>query len=526
MSTGDGGPATSGRLKGPSGIALDGGGSLYVADNGSRIRKVSPVGVITTIAGGQSGGYSGDGGPATNARMQLFPLTGMATDRAGDLFVVEQLNSLVRKISAQGVISTLARVRLPSDPAFPAGLAINAGGDLFVADAKNRLVRRIDSAGNVSTFADSNANPHDRSPYAIAVDGANNVYVSYSDVFGITKYSPNGNSTELAPAVFGTTPIGVDAAGNIYGFTRDGLVKITPAGAATPIGSGGYSSFPVDGSPAMTGEVIAPTAIAVDSTGNVFIVDSGSNAVFKLSPMNGPLPPSFAGVLNGAYGVEGPIAPGEIVTLSGSGMGPADRITSRLDDAGLVSTKLGDSQVFFDGKPAPLVYVSATQIAVVVPYGVSGATTVVTVSYGGRKSSPVTVPVAWTAPGLSTTNFSGIGQTAPTNEDGSLNSPAQPAAIGSVITLFATGEGQTMPAGIDGKLAGDDPLPSPLLPVTLTIGGYQAAVLYAGGARGQVAGVMQIDAQIPTGIAVGDAVPVVLEVGDVPARAPITIAVR
>jgi sugar lactone lactonase YvrE len=286
--TGDGGPATSAQLNAPSGITLDPGGNLYVADNGSRIREVSPAGVIATIAGGQSFGYSGDGGPATDARMQVYPLTGMAIDLPGNLFVIEQLNSCVRKISAQGAVSTLALLTLPFYPAFPNGLAINGNGDLFVADTKNRLVRRVDSAGNISTFANSNFNFHDRSPYAIAVDGANNVYVSYSDADGLTEYAPNGDSTELAPAVFATTPMTVDDAGNIYAFSNDGLVKIAPDGATTAIGSGGYS-FPVDGASALTGAFIVPSAIAVDSIGNVFIADSVFNAVFKLHPLPAPV---------------------------------------------------------------------------------------------------------------------------------------------------------------------------------------------------------------------------------------------
>ena len=530
--TGDGGPATSAQLTVPSGIALDASGSLYVADNGSRIRKVSGAGIITTIAGGTSQGFSGDGGPATAAEMQVVPLAGMAVDPAINLFVVEQFNSDVRKISAQGLISTVVGSQGlgyggdggPASKArieFPSGLAIDGNGNLFIADTGNGSVRKVDSAGKISTFA-GNFNAS-RSPYAIAVDGGNNVYVSYSDAFGLTRYSPGGNPTDLAPTVFPQEPITVDTAGNIYALNQDGLVKIAPDGNAIAIGSLNYQ-FPVDGAPALTGGMIAPSALAVDSTGNIFIADSGANAVFKLSPVTGSLPPAIASVFNSALGFSQPVAPGQIVILYGAGMGPADLVTARLDQKGQVDTMLGGAQVLFDGKPAPLVYVSATQSAAVVPYEVF-ASTVVTVSYGGQVSSPVTLPVAWTAPALFTTNSSGAGQAAAINADGSLNSAARPAAIGDVITLFATGEGQTMPAGIDGKLAGNPP-PSPLLPVTLTIGGQQGAVLYAGGASGAPAGLMQINTRIPAGITSGDAVPVVLQVGDVQAPQAVTIAVR
>jgi len=531
--TGDGGPATSAQLTSPSGIALDASGSLYVADNGSRIRKVSSGGVIATIAGGTSQGYSGDGGPATDAHVQLYPLTGMAVDASANLFFVEQVNSDVRKISAQGAIGTVVGPGGPGyggdgGPAtkaqmyFPSGLAMDGNGNLFIADSGNGLVRKVDSTGKISKFA-GNINFPNGTPFAIAVDGANDVYVSYVDADGITKYSPSGSPTNVAPTVWAGWPMTVDAAGNIYGFMQGNLVKIAPDGTTTAIGKIIFH-YPVDGSPALTGAMITPSALAVDGIGNVFVADSGANAVFKLHPVNGTLPPAIGDIVNSASGLPEPAAAGEIVTLYGTGMGPAGLVTARLNETGLVDTTLGEAQVLFDGKPAPLVYVSATQSAAVVPYGVSGSS-VVTVSYGGQTSSPVTLPVAGAAPGLFSANSSGTGQAAALNEDGSFNSPARPAAIGNIITLFATGEGQTTPAGIDGKLASDLP-PSPLLPVTLTIGGHQAAVLYAGGAPGEVAGVMQINVRVPAGITPGDAVPVVLQVADVQGLEYVTIAVR
>ena len=529
--TGDGGPATLAQLDFVSGIALDATGSLYVADNGSRIRKVSTDGIMATVAGGEVQGYSGDGGPAPKAEMQLTPLTGMAPDPAGDLFVVEQINCDVRKISAQDVITTVVGPGRglggdggPATKAqmqFPSGLAMDGNGNLFIADTGNQSVRKVDAAGKISTFAGSfGAN---RSPYAIAVDRANNVYVSYSDANGITKYSPGGSPTELAPTVFSQEPIAVDAAGNMYALNQEGLVKITPDGNTIAIGSWN-SQFPTDGAPALTGGMVNPSALAVDGADNVYIADSGANAVFKLSPASALLPPAIGYVLNSASVSPQPVAPGVILTLYGAGMGPAELVTARLDPKGLLETTLGGAQVLFDGTPAPLVYVSASQTAAVVPYGVS-ASTVITVSYGGHVSASLTLPVAWTAPALFTADSSGAGQAVATNEDGSLNSASRPAAIGSVITIYATGEGQTVPAGVDGELAGSAP-PSPVLPVTLSIGGQQAQVLYAGGSPGSPAGLMQINARIPAGITEGDTVPVVLEVGDVQALQSVTIAVR
>lgn len=519
--TGDGGPATSAQLTVPSGITLDANGNLYVADNGSRVRKVSPGGTITTMAGDQTQGYSGDGGPATKAEMQVAPLAGMAVDAVGDLFVAEQFHYDVRKISANGVISTaVGGLATQAQLSFPSGLAIDGDGNLFIADTRNGMVRKVDSTGIISHFAGAFGV---NSPYAVAVDGANNVYVSDAYANGVTKYSPSGSPTALAPTVWGQQPMTVDAAGNIYGINSSGLVKITPGGNTIAIGAWG-NQFPVDGAPALTGSMMTPSALAVDSIGDVFVADSGANAVFKLHPATGPLPPAIGWIVNSASGLQQPAAPGEIVTLYGSGMGPAQLVTARLNQKGMIDTTLGGAQVLFDGEPAPLVYVSATQSAAIVPYRAS-ASTAVTVSYGGQVSAPVTLPVAWTAPGVFTTNYSGTGQAAALNQDGSLNSATRPAAIGDEIVLFATGEGQTMPAGVDGRLA-VSPLPKPLLPVTLTIGGRQATVVYAGGAPEEVAGLMQINAIIPEGITVSDAVPVRLEVGDLQSPQTVTIAVR
>lgn len=381
--TGDSGPATLAQLTIPSGIVLDSTGNLYVADNGSRIRKVSPDGHIQTIAGGPTQGYAGDGGPATAAQMQVYPLTGMALDSAGDLFVVEKVNSDVRKISTQGPISTVVGrggsgyqgdggPALRAQISSPDGLAIDGNGNLFIADSGNGVVRRVDSTGAISTFAGP-LSLRDRSPYAIAIDGANNMYVSYLDDFGITKFAADGNPTYLDPTVFGEEPMTVDAAGNIYALNPEGLVKITPDGNTTAIGTLSYQ-FPVDGASALSGAMISPTALAVDSGGNVFIADAGANAVFKLHPVAGSLPPAIGYVVHSASGLSQPVAPGEIVTLVGVGMGPAQFVTAQLDQTGSVATQLSGAQVLFDGTPAPLVYVSATQSAAIVPYEVSGIT--------------------------------------------------------------------------------------------------------------------------------------------------------
>ncbi len=178
----------------------------------------------------------------------------------------------------------------------------------------------------------------------------------------------------------------------------------------------------------------------------------------------------------------------------------------------------------FNGFAAPLVHTSSTAIAAMVPYEVTGSTAQVTVTYQGQTSQPATVNIAAAVPGIFTADESGAGQAAAFNSDGrTLNSSAAPAAQGSTIILYATGAGQTLPGGVDGKLAAA-PLPTPILPVSVTIGGVQAVVQYAGAAYGEVAGMLQINVVVPPGVS-GSAVPVVVQVGNAASQAGVTIAV-
>jgi len=172
-----------------------------------------------------------------------------------------------------------------------------------------------------------------------------------------------------------------------------------------------------------------------------------------------------------------------------------------------------------------MIYSSAAQVAAIVPYEITGATAQVTVTYQGQTTAAISVPIASSVPGIFTLDSTGVGPGAVVNQDGSINTAGTPAKIGDIISIYATGEGQTSPTGVDGKPA-SIPLPQPILPVTVTIGGQLVKPQYAGGAFGEVAGLMQINAQIPSGIQPGNAVPVVVLVGGVPSQAGVTIAVH
>ena len=229
--------------------------------------------------------------------------------------------------------------------------------------------------------------------------------------------------------------------------------------------------------------------------------------------------------MNAASSLTGSIAPGEIVTLYGSGIGPERLVQAAVGGDGLFDAQLGGTVVTINGIAAPLIYTWTTQTSAIVPYGVTGSPAQVTVSYRGQPAATVSVPVAPAAPGIFTADSTGLGQAAAINQDGTLNSAASPAAIGDIVAIFATGEGQTAPAGVDGQIASGT-APQPVLPAIVTIDGQTARVQYAGGAPGEVAGVMQLNVEIPGGIQTGAAVPVLLRVGGVFSQTGVTLAIR
>jgi len=209
-------------------------------------------------------------------------------------------------------------------------------------------------------------------------------------------------------------------------------------------------------------------------------------------------------------------SPGEILSIRGFGAGAAAVGGLKLDASGMVVSNLNGLQVTFDGRAAPLIYTSANQTNLIVPYEVAGKTsTVMQVVYaaaaGTLETAAWVLPVAASAPGVFTLDATGTGQAAVVNQDGSVNSAANPAALGSVISIYATGEGQTSPAGVTGGVTQSN-TKTPLLPVTVKIGGIAATVQYAGSAPDEVAGVLQVNAVVPQGVGPGSAVPVTVSV--------------
>jgi uncharacterized protein (TIGR03437 family) len=232
------------------------------------------------------------------------------------------------------------------------------------------------------------------------------------------------------------------------------------------------------------------------------------------------------GVASAASYATGAVSPGEIITIFGQGLGPEDLVTLRVEDSGRVSTELAGTKVLFDGVAAPLVYVQARQLSAVVPFSVAGKdTTRIQVVRSGVASKEVILPVVPARPAVFTLDSSGRGGAAALHPDYRPVSRDNPTRPGSIITLFATGAGQLSPAVPDGTVIRGEPLPRPILPVSVRIGGRDAEVLYAGAAPELVAGVLQINVRVPDGVPVGDAVPVTLRVGDAASQAGVTIAI-
>lgn len=238
------------------------------------------------------------------------------------------------------------------------------------------------------------------------------------------------------------------------------------------------------------------------------------------------------GVNNGASYNQGNIAPGEIVSLFGTNLGPVVGVPLQLtSNKQAITNSLGGVQVLFDGNPAPLIYVSGAQINAIAPVAIAGKTsTQVQVTYQGNTSNTVTVPVAAAAPGIFAADGSGVGGGAILNQDYSLNARLNPAARGSVIAIYLTGAGATTPASVDGAVTGSAaPFPSIAQPVGVTIGGISvpaAQVVYSGAAPGSVEGLIQIDAYIPQSVPPGTALPIVVTVGGVSSQPGITVSVN
>jgi uncharacterized protein (TIGR03437 family) len=273
------------------------------------------------------------------------------------------------------------------------------------------------------------------------------------------------------------------------------------------------------------GSIVAQPDAATSAGGLTTVFPANSITLLVIPPASLPVPKPLVQAVNNAASYGSAVAPGQIVNVWGTGLGPSTRADLALDANGMVTTSLAGVRILFDGIPAPLVFAAATQCAAVVPYfGAANATTHVQVEYHGVRSDPFPVTVSPTAPGLFTANASGTGQGSVSNQDLSPNSAANPAHAGDVVVLWATGEGITDPPGVDGRPA-VGVYPKPVAAVSVDIGGYPATIQYAGAAPGDVAGVLQINAQMSPNVKSGNQ-PVHITIGGLTSQDKVTVAVK
>jgi len=498
----------------PAGLAFDTAGNLYIADTPSScVLQMSPAGVVATFAGicGTNSGYSGEGEPAIQT--PLNGPQGVVADLLGNVYIADTLNNRVIQVDTAGNIHTIAGNGTAGDAGVgntawgelyhPKGLALDSAGNLYIADTDNHRIRLVAPGGAVSTIA-----------------GA-----------GTQGFSGDGGAA-LAAELNSPSAVTVDASGNVYIADTDNqrVRMVTTDGNIATVAGTGYGAYNGDSGAALDVALNQPYGLTVDGQGNVYVADSYNNRARMLSTAQAvvttPPPPQLINVTfaNSASLLAGALAPGEIFSIFGQGIGPDTAVTGIFNASGVLSTTLGGVQVLFNSTSAPLFYAQSQQINAQVPYEIAGQTLAqLTIIYQGVTLVSMQVAITSAGPALFTVN-NGTGNAVVVNQDGLINSDQNPAPPGSIVVFYATGAGQTSPVGVTGQAAAA-PLPQPVLPVTLTVGGIPATILFAGEAPGFV-GLLQVNAQVPSGFVPPGDLAVVLSVGAYQSPAGVTIAVE
>jgi len=383
-------------------------------------------------------------------------------------------------------------------------------------------------------------------------DSSANPTLSYWVDYYLSHWLPSPPGQDILQTASSGCCLWIDHTGAMYGLDTHTLALRNPDGSVVILmsnhavqniykdndGTGVSRTFALDLS--ALGKFSSATLVTLDSTTptagpqlqsltpsaqmQVTIPGYGA-ALLRLSNATPIL--AAAGVVNAATFQYGPIAPGEIVSLFGSALGPPSPAFLTLTNPRLVANSLAGVRVYFNGLPAPLLYASAGQVNVVVPYAVAGKSTAeIQLEYLGVMPNPIVLQVAATAPGVFSIAGSGHGAAAVLNaRNGTVNSAANPAARGDWVSIFATGAGVTTPASVDGFVA-SAPLPSPTAQVSVTMGGLPCQLNFVGSAPGLVSGVLQINAQVPSGLSAGAAVPIQVRMGSATSLPVVTLAVQ
>jgi uncharacterized protein (TIGR03437 family) len=568
----------------PSDVALDSGGRLYIADGWSgRVRRVDPNGQISTVAGtGQRPRYSDAGGQAN--QQALYDPGAITVDGAGNVYFIERSANRVRQISPTGQLRTIAGTDSPppgedaacysSPPGddlllSAAGIAVDSAGNLYIADTGHHRIRRRSPDGAITTIAGTGVAGQTgdggpaieaqlSSPQFIAVDSQGNIYfiefgsrlrhisvdgkiesvASIPDGAGTVAFAPDGRMV-----VNSYKGLSIGQPGGTWlplGVTRDGPVAVDPAG--TIYAGSGPTRVTVRCNVALVSGNWGPaTGLATDNRGALYI--AGSDAIWRVfspsvsgtenpSPINSAVRNAasnlFAQITIPGSGFHPPtvawindsIAPGEIVRLSGGCIGPLEPVSGTFLD-GRLPASLAGVRVLVNGAAAPLLSVQSAEILAVIPSGAAATTGAdLAIEYMGARTPSQALKVEPAVPGI----FVNAGtQAAALNEDLTPNEADNPAAVGSIVTLFLTGAGGTDPALPDGAAA-PDPAPNLVLPVIVRVGGAPAEVIYAGSAPGLV-GVAQVNIRIPE-ISSSEIAPVQVSLGGITRNQSATLAVK
>jgi len=524
---GDGGPAPWAQTGAPAGMAQDSAGNVYFSDQGSHmVRRIAPDGTIAAVAGIGESGFSGDGGPATAARL-AWP-AGLAFDSAGNLYIADEQNNRIRQVTPGGVIQTVAGNGIaqfagdggPATAAslgLPDGVAVDASGNLYIADTASHRIRKVAAGGTIQTIAGSDqyGSSGDGGPAALAqlinprslaFDQAGNLLLTDSPAHVVRRITPAG----IIQRVAGTGQDGTSGnGGSAVAALLDLPWGITVDASGNVLIGDGYAVRSVD--PSGTIQNVSSyfdgvaRGLVVDSGGDIWVAGNTVGALSRGGPPFplGPLITNQAISNTAAAGLplypiyqSAAIAPGEFVTIPGVRLGPGSAVT-----ANPVATNLDGVRVLFDGILAPILSVSASQINAIAPYEISGKSSVgIVVEVNGVSSNTSTVAVLPAVPQFYMHSFGTLIAATALNQDGTENGPLNPAPVGSVITLFAAGAGNMIPPPGDGAIVSSQQLPVPALPVSVTLAGRPLQVLYAGGAPGIVSGALQVNVVVPSDI--------------------------
>ena len=415
---GDNGPASQASLSGPSSVALDPAGNLYIADlNNARVRKVEAVDQTITTFAGNGPGFSGDNGPASQAR--LSNPYGVAVDADGNVYIADQANQRIRQVDAPTeTIRTIAGNGTPgffgdSGAAiqatldFPVGVAADAAGNLYIADLVNNRIRKVDAASQaITTIAGNGGSGFSgdngpatqarlRSPSGVAVDAAGNIYIADTtnnrirkvDAASqiITTVAGNGTagfSGDNGPATQATlrnpNGVAVDGAGNLYiaDFNNHRIRKVDASQTITTVAGNGTAGFSGDGGPATAASLNLPGTLAVDAAGNLYIADQANQRIRKVDAVSNTID-TIAGSGGYDYAGDGGLATQASfrspfgVAVDGAGnLYIADLNNSRIRrvdaDSQTITTAAGDGSLGFSGDHGP-----APQAQLSSPYGVA-----------------------------------------------------------------------------------------------------------------------------------------------------------